>query len=73
MNANGLLAPHELAELHELLAGEVVCLQKMQLSLSVVSDPKLQSLLQQTLAAKQTRLGELQQIAGKQAGAIHPG
>lgn len=52
-------APHELLELHELLASETTAALKLQASARVVQDNQLQALIQRSLTAKQSRLHQM--------------
>lgn len=65
-----LFAPHELLELHELLAGEATAAQKLQTSLNLVQDAQLKTLMQASLTAKQTRISQVEQILNGNSGTM---
>jgi similar to spore coat protein len=56
------LAPHEILEVHELLAFKNVCATKSATARGLVSDPELKQLLQQDLDATQQHIQELRDI-----------
>ncbi len=56
------VAPHELFELHEILAAEVTAAQKMQANLAVVKDPELRSFMEDAITARQRRTNKIQQL-----------
>lgn len=54
------IAPHELFELHEILAAEVTAARKMQANMAVVKDQDLKMFMQDAIAARQRRTNKIQ-------------
>ncbi|MCR8978637.1 MULTISPECIES: hypothetical protein [Brevibacillus] len=64
MGNNGL-AMHETLEVHELLTFKNVCCTKSATMQALVSDPDLQSLLQQDVQASKQHIQELQGLLSR--------
>lgn len=55
--------PHELLELHEILASEITAAQKMQTAMGTVNDSEFHSFIKMSLNSKQKRISTLEQLA----------
>lgn len=68
------MAPHELLELHEILASEAAAAQKMKASMAVIKDNELRTFVEDAAAARQRRVSEIERIisnATKSEEVIH--
>ena len=54
--------PHELQELHEILASEATAACKLQASLEMVQNPQLKTLMQASLGAKQFNITQIENM-----------
>ena len=59
-NNNNQLAPHEAAELHEIISGSVLNFKKLQDTLPMVKDQELKNFVQESLSATKIELDEMQ-------------
>ncbi|GEM_PF-1153565 len=57
---NNTLAPHEAAELHEIISGGVLGYKKLQASMPMVKDPELKTFIEESISGKKVELDEMQ-------------
>lgn len=57
---NNTLAPHEAAELHEIISSGVLGYKKLQASMPMVQDAELKNFIQESVSGKKLELDEMQ-------------
>lgn len=62
MTTGKTIAPHEVMELHELLAFKNLCATKSATMAALVKDEELKGMLQQDFTASQSHIKELQTL-----------
>ena len=64
MERNTILTPHELLEVHELLASEMSSVRRLQDQMDMVQEQELKTFLQTSLTTKERRISQLQLLLG---------
>ncbi len=62
-NYSNQAAPHEIFELHELLAAEIISAKKLQANLERTNNQELKEIIHSALQAKLGRIKEMQQLS----------
>lgn len=58
------MAPHELLELHEILASEAAAAQKLEVCLAATTDMDLRNFMHDAIAARQRRVSKIERMIG---------
>ncbi|WP_040212949.1 hypothetical protein [Clostridium polynesiense] len=61
-NNNNQLAPHEAAELHEIISGGVLGYKKLQAAMPMVKDAELKTFIEESISGIKVELDEMQNL-----------